>query len=96
MEVCQRKPALGLYVQAEISLKKYIAIWGSDLTVRQKVRLLKTLVMPCLLYATEGVNHSKHEIDAINVFFNKCRRRILKVGRSATVGTVISNQELHR
>ena len=83
-------------IQAEISLNKYNAIWGSDLTVRQKVRLLKTHVMPCLLYATECGNHTQHEIDAINVFLNKCRRRILKVGRRAPDGTVISNQELHR
>ena len=83
-------------IQAEVGLNKYNAIWGSDLSMRQKVRFLKSHVLPSLFYATECGNHTQHEIDAINVFLNKCRRRLLQVGRRDKDGNVIKNRDLSR
>ena len=60
--------------KAEISLNKYNAIWGSDLSLRRKVRFLKSHVLPSLLFATECGNHTQLEVDTIKIFLNKCRK----------------------
>lgn len=83
-------------MQAELSLNKYNAIWSSGLTLRHKVRLLKSHVFPSLLYATECGNHTQDELKLIEVFLNKCRRRLLTVGRRRVDGQVITNEELQR
>ena len=83
-------------MQAELALNKHNAIWKSDLTLRFKIRHLQTRVFPSLLYATECGNHTQKDLDAIGTFLNKCRRRVLNVGRREADGTVIKNSELHK
>lgn len=82
--------------QAEVLLEKYHAIWSSELTQRAKVRHLKSHVFPALLYATECGNHTQDDLKMIDIFLNKCRRRILSVGRRHADGLVIDNAELER
>lgn len=83
-------------LQAELSLSKYDAIWKSELSMRQKVRFLKTHVFPSLVYAAECGNHTQSQISQIDVFLNKCRRRLLNVGKRTADGSSISNEELQR
>ena len=83
-------------LQAEVTLNKYNHIWRSELSLRFKIRFLKSHVFPTLLYATECGNHTQVDLDMIETMLNKCRRRILNVGRRAPDGTVISNSELKR
>ena len=62
---------------AFIKMKK---IWNSKSTTRKtKLRLYKTLVVPVLLYGCETWKMNKGDNKAINVFHNKCLRRILKI-----------------
>jgi len=83
-------------LQAELSLNRYDGIWKSELTLRQKVRFLKTHVFPSLLYATECGNHTDAQLSQIAVFLNKCRRKLLNVGKCTADGSTISNVELQR
>jgi hypothetical protein len=83
-------------LQSELCLNRYSSIWKSDLSLRQKVRFLKSHIFPILLYASESGNHTQKELDQIEVLLNKCRRRILQIGRRTTDGEVITNEELHR
>ena len=83
-------------LQTEVTLNKYNHIWRSELSLRFKIRFLKSHVFPTLLYATECGNHTQVDLDMIETMLNKCRRRILNVGRRAPDGTVISNSELKR
>jgi len=68
-------------LQATVSLNRYNGIWDSELTLRQKVRFLKTHVLPSLVYASECGNHTQKEVSMISVFLNMCRRRLLGVGK---------------
>ena len=83
-------------LHATVSLNKYSAIWNSEMTLRQKVRFLKTHVFPSLVYASECGNHTQKEVSMIGVFLNMCRRRLLGVGRCKADGTVIKVEELKR
>jgi len=83
-------------LQATVSLNRYNGIWDSELTLRQKVRFLKTHVLPSLVYASECGNHTQKEVSMISVFLNMCRRRLLGVGKCMADGTVIRVEELKR
>lgn len=62
---------------AFIKLKK---IWNSkSITRRTKLRLYKTLVVLVLVYGCETWKMNKGDNKAIDVFDNKCLRRILKI-----------------
>ena len=62
---------------AFIKLKK---IWSSkSITRRTKIKLYKTLVVPVLLYGCETWKMNKGDDKEIDVFQNKCLRKILKV-----------------
>ena len=60
-----------------IRLKK---VWSSKAISRStKLRLLKTLVVPVLLYGCETWKMNKGDDKAVDVFINKCLRRILNI-----------------
>ena len=62
---------------AFIKLKK---IWSSKaISRRTKLRLYKTLVVPVLLYGCETWKMNKGDNKAVDVFLNKCLRRILNI-----------------
>jgi hypothetical protein len=82
--------------QSEILLNKYKAVWESELSLHRKIRLLKSHVFPALLYAAEAGNHTQADLKMMEVFLNKCRRRILRIGRRDVEGLVIDNAELQR
>ena len=53
-------------------------IWSSNsITRRTKLRLYKTLVVPVLLYGCETWKMNKEDNKAVDVFHNRCLRRIL-------------------
>ena len=55
-------------------------IWRSNTTLRRtKLRLYKTLVMPVLLYGCETRKMNKGDHRSVDVFDNKCLRRILQI-----------------
>jgi hypothetical protein len=83
-------------LQAQLSLNRYNGIWKSTLTLRQKIRFLKTHVLPILVYGAECGNHTQRDLSKYSVFLNMCRRRLLQVGRRTAEGRVISNEELQR
>ena len=62
---------------AFIKLKK---IWSSKaISRRTKLRLYKTLVVPVLLYGCETWKMNKGDNKAVDVFLNKCLRRIFNI-----------------
>ena len=62
---------------AFIRLKK---IWrSSNISRKTKLRLYKTLVVPVLVYGCETWKMNKGDSKMIDVFNNKCLRRIIKV-----------------
>jgi hypothetical protein len=62
---------------AFIRLKK---IWrSSNISRKTKLRLYKTLVVPVLVYGCETWKMNKGDSKMIDVFNNKCLRRIMKV-----------------
>ena len=83
-------------LQAQLSLNRYNGIWESGLSLRQKVRFLKSHVLPILVYGAECGNHTQREVSKISVFLNMCRRRLLNVGRRSADGCVITNEQLQR
>ena len=83
-------------LQAQLCLNRYNSIWESVLTLRQKIRFLKTHVLPVLVYGAECGNHNQHDLSKLSVFLNMCWRRLLQVGRRTAEGRVISNEELQR
>ena len=53
-------------------------IWSSNsITRRTKLKLYRTLVMPVLLYGCETWKMNKGDNKAVDVFHNRCLRRIL-------------------
>ena len=55
-------------------------IWNSNsITRRTKMRLYKTLVMPVLLYGCETWKMNKEDNKAVDVFHNRCLRRIFRI-----------------
>jgi len=69
--------------------------WRSDLSRRDKVRLLESKVFPVLLYASETWNMTVPDYERLEAFLNRCRLRIL--GRKRLVDfLVLSNEELQR
>ena len=70
---------------AFVRLKK---IWKSKIfTTRTKLRIYKTLVVPVLLYSCETWKVNKGDNREIDVFQNKCLRRILGVKWQDKVNT---------
>ena len=70
---------------AFIRLKK---IWrSSNISRKTKLRLYKTLVVPVLVYGCETWKMNQGESKMIDVFNNKCLRRILKVHWEEHVST---------
>ena len=62
---------------AFIRLKK---IWSSNsITKRTKLKLYRTLVMPVLLYGCETWKMNKGDNKVVDVFQNRCLRRILRI-----------------
>jgi hypothetical protein len=57
-------------LQAQLSLSKYDGIWKSYLKPRQKVRFLKSHVLPSLVYGSECGNHTQNDLSRISVFLN--------------------------
>ena len=49
------------------------------ITKRTKLKLFETLVVPVLLYACETWKMNKGDDKRIDVFLNKCLRRILEI-----------------
>jgi hypothetical protein len=83
-------------LKAELSLNKYDGVWKSELTLRQKIRFLKSHVLPTLVYGQECGNHTQRELSRIAVFLNVCRRKLLGVNRKDADGRTITNIELQR
>ena len=56
-------------------------IWRSKTILRKtiKLRLYKTLVVPVLLYGCETWIMNKGDDRGVEVFYNKCLRRILQI-----------------
>lgn len=55
-------------------------MWHSNNIPRKtKLRLYKTLVVPVLLYGCETWNMNKGDDKALDVFHNKCLRKILRI-----------------
>jgi len=70
---------------AFIRLKK---IWrSSNISRKTKLRLYKTLVVPVLVYGCETWKMNQRDSKMIDVFNNKCLRRILKVHWEEHVST---------
>ena len=68
-------------------------IWRSKTILRKtiKLRLYKTLVVPVLLYECETWIMNKGDDRGVEVFYNKCLRRILQIqwqdrGREYSLG----------
>ena len=68
-------------------------IWCSKTILRKtiKLRLYKTLVVPVLLYGCETWIMNKGDDRGVEVFYNKCLRRILQIqwqdrGRENSLG----------
>ena len=68
-------------------------IWRSKTILRKtiKLRLYKTLVVPVLLYGCETWIMNKGDDRGVEVFYNKCLRRILQIqwqdrGREYSLG----------
>ncbi|KAJ8333487.1 hypothetical protein SKAU_G00414950 [Synaphobranchus kaupii] len=60
-----------------VRLKK---IWSSSsISRRTKMRLYKTLVVPVMLYGCETWKMNKGDDNAVDIFQNKCLRRILHI-----------------
>ena len=53
-------------------------IWRSK-TILRRAKLYKTLIMPVLLYGCETWKMNKGDDRAVDVFDNKCLRRILQI-----------------
>lgn len=55
-------------------------IWASNnITIRTKIRLFNTNIKSILLYGSETWNASRTNINRIQVFINKCLRKIMKI-----------------
>ena len=66
--------------KARVAFVRLKKIWSSkNIPRRTKLRLYKTLVVPVLLYGCETWNMNKGDDKAVDVFPNKCLRRILRI-----------------
>ncbi|PFX25769.1 hypothetical protein AWC38_SpisGene9604 [Stylophora pistillata] len=66
--------------KARGAFNKLKKIWISKNILRKtKVRLYKTLVVPVLLYGSETWKMTNGDDKAVNVFHNRCLRRILRI-----------------
>jgi len=55
-------------------------VWNSSIVSRKtKIRLYKTLVKPVLMYGCETWKMNEGDAKKINVFQNRCLRRIMKI-----------------
>ena len=55
-------------------------VWNSNsVTKKTKIKLYKTLVKPVLMYGCETWKMNEGDAQKINVFQNRCLRRILKI-----------------
>ena len=64
--------------KARSALVRLKRIWRSKTILRRK-KLYKTLVVPVLLYGCETWKVNKGDDRAVDVFDNKCLRRILQI-----------------
>ena len=64
--------------KARSALVRLKRIWRSNTTLR-RAKLYKTLVIPVLLYGCETWKMNKGDDRAVDVFDNKCLRRILQI-----------------
>ena len=55
-----------------------------DITLRTKVRLVKTMVFPVIMYGCESWTVKKADCQGTDVFKLWCRRRLLRVPWTAT------------
>lgn len=66
-------------------------VWKSSyISIRTKLRLFATNVQSVLMYGCETWNMKQKDVQAIQVFINRCLRRILKIFWP----NIISNQQL--
>ena len=55
-------------------------LWKSrHVSLRTKLAVFKVVVLPCLLYASETWTPLRRHVQPLEVFLNRCRRRILGV-----------------
>ncbi|XP_065356234.1 uncharacterized protein LOC135950631 [Calliphora vicina] len=61
-------------------------IWKSAvISFNTKIKLINSCVKSALLYASETWNALPRDINAVQVFANRCLRRILRIFRPATI-----------
>ena len=66
--------------KARSALVRLKRIWRSNTTLRRtKLRLYRTLIVPVLLYGCQTWKVNKGDDRAVDVFDNKCLRRILQI-----------------
>ena len=64
--------------KARRALVRLKRIWRSK-TILRRTKLYKTLVVPVLLYGCETWIMNKGDDRGVEVFYNKCLRRILQI-----------------
>ena len=66
--------------KARGAFNKLKKIWiSNNISRKTKLRLYKTLVVPVLLYGSETWKMNKGDDKAVNVFHNRCLRRIFRI-----------------
>ena len=74
--------------KARSSFVKLKKIWSSNsISMKTKLKLFKTLVVPVLLYGCETWKMNKGDGKAVDVFHNRCLRRILRIDWQDHVST---------
>lgn len=80
---------------AKSSLHRFDGIWNSEMSLRRKIRFLKTYVIPILVYGAECGNHKQADVGKISAFLNQCRRKLLGVFKNTGgVGEVTTNENI--
>ena len=77
--------------KARAAFKNLQAVWkSSQYTIRTKLNLYKSCIIPILLYGSECWRMTENDLNKLSTFHTKSLRRILKVFWPNT----ISNQDL--
>ena len=69
---------------------------NKEISLRSKIRLLNSKVLPVLLYGCETWDTTDADLGDLEVFLNKCRLRLAGARRLKEDGSILANAELHQ